>query len=221
MHPALTHRLSQYEACHRHRGNRRIHTVAVPAIFCSLLALLQPLSLGLCSAATAVCTVYSLATLRLDRRLGLWCAAVLVVVLTGLQLLVLWLQTAELNESLSGAWGASRATPAAVRSLLTLAQRLRLAQLPPAELRLWCTCWAGIFLAAWLAQFVGHLLEGKRPAFLTDLIFLAVGPLWVLVDLLPQAPPRAAPSTPPAAPQRGWPRRAGRPPPPSGAAGPE
>jgi uncharacterized membrane protein YGL010W len=38
----------------------------------------------------------------------------------------------------------------------------------------------GLFAAAWVAQFVGHAIEGRRPSFLTDLTYLLVGPLWVL-----------------------------------------
>ena len=39
------------------------------------------------------------------------------------------------------------------------------------------------FVLLWLAQFVGHRIEGKRPSFLTDLQFLLVGPAWVLASL--------------------------------------
>jgi uncharacterized membrane protein YGL010W len=39
---------------------------------------------------------------------------------------------------------------------------------------------AAIFVAAWLAQFVGHKLEGKKPSFFEDLQYLWVGPLFVL-----------------------------------------
>lgn len=38
----------------------------------------------------------------------------------------------------------------------------------------------GIFVAAWIAQFVGHKLEGKKPSFFEDLRYLWVGPLFVL-----------------------------------------
>ncbi len=37
-----------------------------------------------------------------------------------------------------------------------------------------------IFVAAWIAQFVGHKIEGKKPSFFEDLQFLLVGPLWLL-----------------------------------------
>ena len=37
-----------------------------------------------------------------------------------------------------------------------------------------------IFVLAWIGQFWGHKIEGKRPSFLKDLIFLLIGPLWVM-----------------------------------------
>ncbi|HDZ8845068.1 Mpo1-like protein [Aeromonas veronii] len=45
----------------------------------------------------------------------------------------------------------------------------------------------GIYLCSlallWIAQFVGHKIEGKRPSFLADLQFLLIGPAWVLASL--------------------------------------
>lgn len=40
-----------------------------------------------------------------------------------------------------------------------------------------------IFVAAWIAQFVGHRIEGRKPSFLEDLQYLWVGPLFVLSRL--------------------------------------
>ena len=37
-----------------------------------------------------------------------------------------------------------------------------------------------IFIIAWIGQFIGHHIEGKRPSFFQDLQFLAIGPLWTL-----------------------------------------
>ncbi|MDH4468624.1 MAG: DUF962 domain-containing protein [Bacteriovoracaceae bacterium] len=37
-----------------------------------------------------------------------------------------------------------------------------------------------IFILAWVAQFHGHNVEGKKPSFFTDLQFLLIGPVWVL-----------------------------------------
>ena len=38
----------------------------------------------------------------------------------------------------------------------------------------------GIFILAWIGQFIGHKFEGKKPAFFKDLQFLLIGPLWLL-----------------------------------------
>ena len=40
-----------------------------------------------------------------------------------------------------------------------------------------------IFVGAWIAQFVGHKLEGKKPSFFEDLQYLWVGPIFVLSKL--------------------------------------
>jgi uncharacterized membrane protein YGL010W len=37
-----------------------------------------------------------------------------------------------------------------------------------------------IFVVAWIGQFIGHHIEGKKPSFLDDLRFLLIGPLFVL-----------------------------------------
>lgn len=42
---------------------------------------------------------------------------------------------------------------------------------------------AAIFVVAWIFQFVGHKLEGKKPSFFEDLQYLWVGPLFVLSKL--------------------------------------
>ncbi len=42
---------------------------------------------------------------------------------------------------------------------------------------------AAIFVVAWIFQFIGHKLEGKKPSFLEDIQYLWVGPLFVLSKL--------------------------------------
>jgi uncharacterized membrane protein YGL010W len=41
-----------------------------------------------------------------------------------------------------------------------------------------------VFVVAWIGQFVGHLIEGRRPSFLTDLAYLLIGPAWLMDKLL-------------------------------------
>jgi uncharacterized membrane protein YGL010W len=37
-----------------------------------------------------------------------------------------------------------------------------------------------IFVVAWIGQFIGHIIEGRRPSFFKDVQFLLIGPLWLL-----------------------------------------
>jgi uncharacterized membrane protein YGL010W len=39
---------------------------------------------------------------------------------------------------------------------------------------------AVVFVAAWIGQFIGHKIEGKKPSFFEDLTFLMIGPAWLL-----------------------------------------
>jgi uncharacterized membrane protein YGL010W len=39
---------------------------------------------------------------------------------------------------------------------------------------------AVVFVLAWIGQFIGHLIEGKKPSFFEDVKFLLVGPAWLL-----------------------------------------
>lgn len=37
-----------------------------------------------------------------------------------------------------------------------------------------------VFVIAWIGQFIGHKIEGKKPSFFQDIQFLLVGPAWLL-----------------------------------------
>ncbi len=37
-----------------------------------------------------------------------------------------------------------------------------------------------LFVVAWIGQFIGHMIEGKRPSFFKDLQFLLIGPAWLM-----------------------------------------
>lgn len=41
----------------------------------------------------------------------------------------------------------------------------------------------GVFVVAWIGQFIGHHIEGKKPSFLKDIQFLLIGPAWLMSDL--------------------------------------
>jgi len=40
-----------------------------------------------------------------------------------------------------------------------------------------------VFVAAWVLQFIGHAIEGKRPSFFRDVQFLLIGPAWLMAFL--------------------------------------
>jgi uncharacterized membrane protein YGL010W len=46
-------------------------------------------------------------------------------------------------------------------------------------LPLWAFCLI-LFVAAWVGQFYGHKIEGKKPSFLKDIQFLMMGPAWLM-----------------------------------------
>ena len=37
-----------------------------------------------------------------------------------------------------------------------------------------------VFVVAWIGQFIGHKIEGKKPSFLKDVQFLLIGPAWLM-----------------------------------------
>jgi uncharacterized membrane protein YGL010W len=68
--------------------------------------------------------------------------------------------------------------PFALGMLLQSALMLGLlAALPPATV---LPLSLAVFVLAWIGQFIGHQIEGKKPSFLEDLRFLLIGPLFVL-----------------------------------------
>jgi uncharacterized membrane protein YGL010W len=87
---------------------------------------------------------------------------------------------------------ASLAALAGLAYYATLSPRLALGMLPVLAaglalltaldrlaVPLWQTCLA-VFVVAWIGQFVGHAVEGRRPSFFKDVQFLLIGPLWLL-----------------------------------------
>ena len=43
----------------------------------------------------------------------------------------------------------------------------------------WAICLT-LFVVAWIGQFIGHKIEGKKPSFFKDVQFLLIGPAWLL-----------------------------------------
>ncbi|SDI74022.1 Uncharacterized membrane protein YGL010W [Pseudomonas flavescens] len=46
----------------------------------------------------------------------------------------------------------------------------------------WLVAGLGLFVVGWVIQFVGHFYEGRKPAFVDDVMGLMVGPLFVVAE---------------------------------------
>ena len=47
-----------------------------------------------------------------------------------------------------------------------------------------------LFVFAWIGQFYGHKVEGKKPSFFKDLQFLLIGPVWCMDAYLAKILPK-------------------------------
>lgn len=78
-----------------------------------------------------------------------------------------------------GRWSLTVPTMAALAALVALAQPLG-----DASTATWLTWGLGSFVVGWVFQAVGHVWEGRKPAFFDDLRGLLVGPMFVLAEIL-------------------------------------
>ena len=70
-----------------------------------------------------------------------------------------------------------------VMSLLLALCLWAAAGLAVAGTALWLSAGLGLFVVGWVIQFIGHYYEGRKPAFVDDLMGLVVGPLFVVAEL--------------------------------------
>ena len=52
------------------------------------------------------------------------------------------------------------------------------------QTELWLSWAIGLFVVGWVFQFIGHYFEGRKPAFVDDIMGLAVGPLFVVTEVV-------------------------------------
>lgn len=48
----------------------------------------------------------------------------------------------------------------------------------------WVIIGIALFVVGWIFQTIGHIWEGRKPAFVDDLVGLLVGPLFVVAEFL-------------------------------------
>ncbi|MBY7794520.1 DUF962 domain-containing protein [Vibrio fluvialis] len=133
--------LDAYAVSHQNPINKRIHRVAVPGIYLSIVGLIWSLPAA------------PLMEWRID-----WIWLVAVPVLGFYYRLSMTVFLMMLGFTLA---------------CIGLAWSVELMALPLLPLSL------ALFVLLWIAQFVGHKIEGKKPSFLSDLQFLLIGPIWV------------------------------------------
>jgi len=146
----IDHLLSVYGESHQNHLNKLIHWICVPIIMFTLLGL-----------------IWNLPSQGLSSILGQnrpewlnWSTLILIPIT---------LYYLRLSFSLF-------AGMSVIAVLFTLGH-LYLSQMGTAYHLLSCTA---LFVAAWIGQFYGHKVEGKKPSFLQDLQFLLIGPAWLL-----------------------------------------
>ncbi|BDY04723.1 Mpo1-like protein [Ferrimonas sp. YFM] len=85
-------------------------------------------------------------------------------------------------------WAALAAVVFSLLFYLRLSRPLAVAMAAIAALMLWVISNLAqilmlsvlIFVLAWIGQFYGHHVEGKKPSFFKDVQFLLIGPIWLL-----------------------------------------
>ena len=142
--------LTEYNQYHKNETNKAIHWICIPLIIFSLFGLLNQIPLS-------YQITYKTFTIQIDAYL----IFIIIVTLFYLRL------------SMPLAFG-----------MLIISILLKLAinqiSLLPFQINFHSYLYSSIFIIAWVGQFLGHKIEGEKPAFFKDLQFLLIGPLWQL-----------------------------------------
>lgn len=101
--------------------------------------------------------------------------------LAGMVLTPAWLAFA-----LAAAWYLTRGNLAlgAATSVVTGALILLAHQAADGSLSAWLAWGLGVFVVGWAIQFIGHWYEGRKPAFVDDVIGLLVAPMFVTAEAM-------------------------------------
>ena len=78
-----------------------------------------------------------------------------------------------------GSLALGAATSAAVGTLVLLAHGVAYGGIAS-----WLAWGVGMFVVGWLIQFAGHCYEGRKPAFIDDIVGLLVGPMFVTAEAM-------------------------------------
>lgn len=142
--------LEEYGESHRNKTNKLIHWICVPTIMFTVLGML---------AAIPTLSLFNWAPQQISVFAN-WAGVVMILAL------LFYLRLSFMM--FIGMALISAAMMFGVREVAKI-------QLAP----LWAIC-LGLFVVAWIFQFIGHKIEGKKPSFFKDLQFLLIGPAWLL-----------------------------------------
>jgi len=142
--------LAAYGESHQNPTNKLIHWICVPAIFWSIAALFWAIPNG------ALVSLFP----NVNSPFLNWATVALLATL---------FYYFTLSKPLFFGMAA------VVTGILLLTQWVENLQLAP----IWQVALV-VFIVAWVGQFYGHKVEGKKPSFLKDLQFLLIGPAWLL-----------------------------------------
>jgi uncharacterized membrane protein YGL010W len=92
---------------------------------------------------------------------------------------VAWVLSALWYLTRRGSFGLSLTTAAGVGVLVALAHGVS-----GGSTANWLAWGLGSFVVGWIIQFLGHYYEGRKPAFVDDLVGLLVGPMFVTAEAL-------------------------------------
>ena len=142
--------LDEYGESHRHPTNKAVHWVCVPAIMFTVLGLLWLVPVPAFAAALG----------------GPWAN---------------WANWATLVVALAATWYVVLSPSLALGMVLISVAMLALIHWVDAVLpfRSWIL-FVAVFVVAWIGQFIGHRIEGRKPSFFKDVQFLLIGPAWLL-----------------------------------------
>ena len=139
-----------YGESHQNPTNKAVHWICVPAIFFSLIGLLSVIPSGW---------------------LNSWAAAGYQPYLHVGKLLIVGGMVFFLRLSLSISIGMALVSAFILYGVKAINGSM--------QDQAWMA-YLGIFVVAWIGQFIGHKIEGAKPSFLDDIKFLLIGPAWLL-----------------------------------------
>jgi uncharacterized membrane protein YGL010W len=104
----------------------------------------------------------------------------------GFEIAGLALTPAWIVGAVSALWYLTRGAPllGAVTSAVLLAILLAATPIAQAGTGVWLAAGLGLFVVGWAIQFVGHHYEGRKPAFVDDIVGLMIGPMFVVAEVM-------------------------------------